>query len=135
MDNKQFEENLKIYNHLNSYLDILIKENNDNEKIAKDIISLSDEIESIRMRLFGSSSFPYNYCEIEFRGETEIELPEYGIEDFNRVLKDRMYFSIIGGSEESGFMFIKTKSFPDRFKMKLTFKIFVIYSFLSTLML
>ena len=32
-----------------------------------------------------------------------------------------MYFTILGGSEDDGYMFIKTKSFPDNFKMKLTF--------------
>jgi hypothetical protein len=122
MDNKQFEENLKIYNHLNSYLVILLREGRDEEKIAKDIISLSDEIESIRMRLFGSSDFPYTYCEVDFREEYNVELPKYGMEEFNRNLKGRMYFTILGGSESGKFMYLKTKSFAEAFKLKITYK-------------
>ena len=117
MDDKQ----IKLFEYLNSYIDKLLEEGPDEEAVANDIIDLNRRLERIRQRLYGGGSFPYSYCEIEFRGETEVDLPEYGVEVFNRKLKDRMYFTILGGSEDDGYMFIKTKSFPDNFKMKLTF--------------
>ena len=52
-------------------------------------------------------------------GEYELTLPKYGVESFDRTLKGEMYFKVIGGNSE--YMDIKTSSFPDTFKIRLTY--------------
>lgn len=107
-------------NLMNECIDLLLKEQTE-EDIADGILQLQKDIERIKQKLTGGD-FPYSYCEIYFDGEYELDLPKYGAEEFKRVLKGRMYFNITGGSEKGKYMYLQTNSFPEHFKIKLTFK-------------
>lgn len=118
-------QNLNKHSHtiklLNDRIDLLLKEQKTKEDIVFGIEQLQKDIARIKRKLTGGD-YPYSYCEIEFDGEYELDLPKYGAEEFKRVLKGRMYFNIVGGSEEGKYMYIQTNSFPDNFKIHLTYK-------------
>lgn len=121
MGSQNLNKHQSTINLINEYVDLLLKEQKTKEDIAVDIEQLQKDIARIKRKLTGGD-YPYSYCEITFDGEYELDLPKYGAEEFKRVLKGRMYFTIIGGSEEGKYMYIQTNSFPDNFKIKLTYK-------------
>jgi hypothetical protein len=106
---------------VNKMISILL-EQSDAEK-RKDIEGIRNDIANLRNLLQSKDSggsLGFSKIRIRFDEEYELKLPKYGIETFNRTLKDEMYFSVIGGSDE--FMDIKTKSFPDTFRIRLTYQ-------------
>ncbi len=116
MGSQNLNKHQSTINLINEYVDLLLKEQKTKEDIAVDIEQLQKDIARIKRKLTGGD-YPYSYCEITFDGEYELDLPKYGAEEFKRVLKGRMFFDIIGGSEEGKYMYIQTNSFPDNFKI------------------
>lgn len=114
----KLNENISTINDLNKKIKSLI-----GEDINKEILDLRDEIRQIRNSILGGgSSSLYSYVEIEFAGEYEISLPKYGVENFDRKLKGRMYFSVVNVNESLGFIDVRTKSFPESFILRIFYK-------------
>ena len=115
---EKLDKNISTINDLNNQIKSLI-----GEDVNKDILDLRDEIRQIRDSLLGgNSSSLYSYVEIEFSDEYEVSLPKYGVENFDRKLKGRMYFSVANVNESLGYIDLRTKSFPESFILRIYYK-------------
>jgi hypothetical protein len=110
-----------IIEDVNNIITLLLEESDAEKK--KDVKSIRKEISDLKklIRNKGSeSSFDFTKIRLRFDSEYELKLPKYGLETFNRKLKGEMYFSVLEGTDE--YMDIKTTSFPDTFRIRLTYK-------------
>jgi|688.fasta_scaffold125060_3 hypothetical protein len=115
---------------------LLMEESLSQEKIKKfsgDINKIKKDVDYLNSLVNNQSrtkkgGFPYNYCEITFNETYEIELPKYGIEKFDRKLKGRMYFKVVGGDESKKFIDLRTDSFSDKFKLRIYYQTLVLFN-------
>lgn len=105
-----------VLNEINSQVSDIL-----NEDIGDDILELRKEIQKIKNR-FDIPNKIFKYIEIEFDGKYELELPKYGLENFNRNLLGRMYFTIDTVNEELKYIDVRTNSFPDTFKLRIFYR-------------
>lgn len=117
---------MNFLNKINFYNNILGDINSQirdilNEDIAKDILDLRKEIKNLKDR-FDVPNKIFSYIEIEFDEKYELGLPKYGLENFNRNLLGRMYFTVDNVNEDLKYIDIRTKSFPDSFKIRIFYR-------------
>lgn len=117
---------MNFLNKINFYNNILGDINSQirdilNEDIGKDILDLRKEIKNLKNR-FDVPNKIFSYIEIEFDGKYELGLPKYGLENFNRNLLGRMYFTVDNVNEDLKYIDIRTKSFPDSFKIRIFYR-------------
>ena len=104
-----------IIKEINENINNLIPENSRKRKLKK----MYDEVQVLKkqVRDVPSKSLGFSYVEIDFVGEYELKLPEYGIEEFDRKLKGGMYFKVVGGTKT--YMDLRTSSMPTEFIIRL----------------
>ena len=105
----------KIIKTLNDDIIKLLPEDSRKRKLKK----MYDEVQVLKKQVRGvpSKSLGFSYVEIDFIGEYELKLPEYGIEEFDRKLKGGMYFKVVGGTNT--YMDLRTSSMPKEFIIRL----------------
>ena len=92
-----------------------------NEDIGNDILDLRKDIRNLQKR-FDVPNKIFKYIEIEFKEKYELDLPKYGLENFNRNLLGRMYFTVDNVNEELKYIDVRTNSFPDSFKLRIFYR-------------
>ncbi|MCF7867044.1 hypothetical protein K9M18_06455 [Candidatus Woesearchaeota archaeon] len=110
-----------IIEDVNDIISTLLEQSDAEKK--KDVKSIRKEISDLKKLIRNKdseSSFDFSRIRLRFDGEYELQLPKYGVETFNRKLKGEMYFTVLGGTDE--YMDIKTTSFPNTFRIRLTYK-------------
>ena len=104
-----------IIKEINENINNLIPETSRKKKLKK----MYDEVQVLKkqVRSVSSKSLGFSYIEIDFSGEYELKLPDYGIEEFDRKLKNDMYFRVVGGT--GSYMDLRTSSMPKEFIIRL----------------
>ena len=117
----------QIVEDLNNEIDFLIEQSfssTDDDTKKDDISSIRKDIEYLRSKLYGDNNLKdtlgFRKITIRFDNEYQLKLPKYGIEEFDRVLKGDMYFSVVGGNES--YLELRTSSMPPSFKIILYYE-------------
>lgn len=114
-----------IIKEINHTIFVLTEQSDEDNK--KGIQKVLSDIADLRKLINKQKSFDLDFSKIwiKFLGEYELKLPKYGLESFDRVLKDRMYFKVLGGTKN--YIDIKTNSFPETFRIRLYYDTLDVY--------
>ena len=109
---------LKIIETLNSDVDILISERAEtpSEKIA--LNKIESDINKISNWIKSKTKKEYNKIEITFPKEVKLSKRAKS-EKIERTLKGDMYFKVISGNDDLGFINVKTTSFPHNLALRI----------------
>lgn len=97
--NKQLEDLINIWNQIKPEGKKFLNKNTDNKYDSK----LKDKKHKDFYNVKG-------YCEIKFLDEYNLELPEYGVKNFNRTLKEYMFFDILHIDKDNRIIVLRTSS-------------------------
>jgi hypothetical protein len=131
--NKKINEQEKIIYFINEGIDSSInetwwsffsddKENSREEEIS-DMHSKLDKLEKKigALTLKSTQELPFQKIWIRFKNEVSLDIESLSSPEFQRNLKDTMYFRLFSIDEQSKIMYLKTDSFPDTIVIKLQY--------------
>ena len=112
----------QVIEDLNIEIDLLMEQSflsTDDDTKKDDVNSIRKDIEYLRSQLYNNNNIDktlgFKKVTIRFDGTYQLKLPKYGIEEFDRVLKGDMYFSVVGGNES--YLELRTSSMPVSFRI------------------
>lgn len=113
------EKYIKSIDEVNQKINLLIKEDDVDKK---DIDYIRSEINYLRNLIRSKSEiyFDFDKIRIDFRDETLLDLPSYGVGNEDRTLKGKMYFNVVGGTKK--YLDLRTTSLPKSFLIRLTYE-------------
>jgi len=111
--NDKIEYYNKLIKEINNNITLLLKES---PSQSKQLRKMYDEVQELK-RSLRKNSLGFSYIEIDFDGEFELQLPKYGIENFDRKLKGLMYFKVVNSN--NNYMDLRTSSMPKTFVIRL----------------